>query len=136
MVCAGEEVCGQILLCVGRFELVGPGDSRGEVGSGAGGVELGVVGGVFVCWIIPVVPAFGAQICGQVGVDVDDAGVGSPRTAEAYGVVGGSGAFCAGGCGVHGLGVVVDGAGDVTVDDDVAGGLVRRGAGLRSDEAG
>src|SRR5207245_1836302 len=85
---------------------------------------------------VPVVPAGGVEVGGKFGVDVDDAGVGAPGAAEGGGAVGRGRALGAGGGGVHGCGVVVDAAGDAAVEDDVAGGLAWRGAGLCGEVSG
>ncbi len=89
MVFAAEEGGGEELLGFGGGELVGPGDAGGGIRAGAGAVGFGVAGGLFVGGIVPVVPADGVEVGGELGVDVDDAGVGAPGTAEADGVVGG-----------------------------------------------
>src|ERR1700726_2282726 len=70
----GQEGCREILPGFGWGELVGPGDAGGGVCAGAGGVRFGVVGGLFVGGIVPVVPAGGVEIGGGRGVDVDEAG--------------------------------------------------------------
>src|ERR1700731_3334803 len=111
IVCAAEECCGEIFLRFGGSELVGPGGSGGGVCAWTGGVRFGVVGGLFVGGIVPVIPAGRVEVGGELGVDVDDAGVGTPGAAEGGGAVGGGRALCSGGGGVHGWGGVVDAAG-------------------------
>jgi hypothetical protein len=115
---------------------VGPRDPSGWAGARTGAVGFGVVGSLFVGGIVPVVPAGGVEVGWKLSVDIDDAGVGPPGTAEADGVVCGFGAFCAGGRGVHGRGIVAEAAGDAAVEDDVPGGLVGGRAGLRGEVAG
>ena len=82
------------------------------------------------------VPAEGVEFGGQRCVDVDDAGVCAPGAAEADGVVCRGRTLCAGGCGIHGWCCGFQAAGDVAIDDDVAGGLIGGGARLGGDEAG
>src|ERR1700738_2819370 len=96
----GQEGCREILPGFGWGELVGPGDAGGGVCAGAGGVRFGVVGGLVVGGIVPVVPAGGVEIGGEFGVEVDDLGVRAPWAAEGGSVVSGGGAFCAGDGGV------------------------------------
>ena len=121
---AVEKSCGEILFCFPRSELVGPGHSSGGIGSGAGTVGLGIIRGLFIGGIVPIIPAGRIEIGGEFGVDIDNAGVRAPRAAQ-------NGRVARGGCthgarsrGIHRCGVVVDAAGDLAVEDDVAGGLV------------
>src|SRR3981189_2020943 len=116
---------------------MGPGDSGGGVcachRSGAGRVRFAVVRGLFVGGIVPVVPAGGVEVGGEFGVDVDDARVRSPGTAEAGGVVGGGGAFCSGGGGAQwGGGVGVRGGVGGSVGVEL--GTVEDGGGVAEDE--
>jgi len=66
------------LLRFGCGDLVGPGDAGARACAEAGGVRFGVVGSFFVGGIVPVVPAGGVEVGRELGVDVDDAGVGAP----------------------------------------------------------
>ncbi len=74
----------------------------------AGVGALGVVGGLFVRGFTPVVPALGARVDGQLGVEVNDAEYGRQGAAQEE-VMSGEGGFV---------------GGDAAVGDDVAGGLV------------
>ena len=121
---AAEKSCGEILFCFLWSELVGPGNSSGGIGSGAGTVGLGIISGLFISGIVPIIPAGGIEIGGEFGVDVDDEGVRAPRAAQTAGVASRGCTHGARSRGIHRCGIVVDAAGDLAVEDDVAGGLV------------
>ena len=121
---AAEKGCGEISFRFGGSELVGPGDSSGGIGSRTGAVGLGIISGLFISGIVPIIPAGGIEVGGEFGVDVDDEGVRAPRAAESDGVACGGCTPGARGGGIHRCGFVVDAAGDLAVEDDVAGGLV------------
>ena len=100
---AGRQSSGPRRKVSGRYFLASAGVSWWDQGTRAEGLapgpvefEFGVVGGGFVGGIVPVVPAGGVEVGGELGVDEDDAGVGAPGAAEAGGAVGGGGALGAG----------------------------------------
>src|ERR1017187_6510626 len=151
---AGEEVLWEILLHFGGGELVGPGDAGGGAGARAGGPGFGVVGGGFVGCAAPVVPAARIHFGGEFRVDENDAGVGAPGAAEAdlartrarggrsfCGLVPtqaelGWGTRLSGGWRGRQCWRRFEAYGDFAREDDVAGGLIGRGARLGGDEAG
>ena len=97
-----------------------PRNSAGRIRAGTSAVGFGVEGSLLVRSLAPVVPTCGTDLARQFGMDIDDAGVRTPRTAKAYA------AFLRG----------VESADNFAVEDDVAGALVGRGAGLRREKAG
>jgi hypothetical protein len=72
MVGAGEENPGIKLLCFRSGKLVRPEHADGGVRARSFVVELRVPGSPFVGGVVPVVPAFGTDVGGKLGVDVDD----------------------------------------------------------------
>jgi len=93
------------------------GDGVPVVGAGeeGGREKLRGLGG----WIRPIIPAGGVEVGGELCVNEDHAGVRTPGTAKVDAL----------------LRSGVERIGNAGVEDDIAGGLVGRGTGLRGDEA-
>jgi len=128
VVFSGEKRFGQELTSLRGAELVGPGNAGGRIGAGTGAVEFRVPGLRSLVGAAPYIPSLRDYIGGQFGADVDDPREWTPGTAEADGIARGCCLIRRRGRG--------DSAGDFAVEDDVAGGLIGRGARLRGQVAG
>lgn len=120
MVGAGEEDVGKELRGIGGGELVRPVDARRGRSAGPGRVGFGVVGGGFVGGVGPITPAGRVDVGGELCINEDHAGVRTPGATEVGGLVSGR----------------IERGGDAGVEDDIAGGLIGRGARLCGDVAG
>src|ERR1700735_5874540 len=85
---AAEKGCGEISFCFGGSELVGPGDSSGGIGSRTGAVGLGIISGLFISGIVPIIPAGGIEVGGGGGGGGDDWGGEAAGAGGACGVGG------------------------------------------------
>ena len=95
-----------------------PGDAGRRVGAWAGAVELGIEGLRRSGSLAPGIPPLWRYVGGKFGVDVDDAGIGTPRAAKA-------GYLLLRGCRIR-PGNMLDPAGHLAVQNYVAGCLVGR----------
>src|ERR1035438_6970270 len=104
-----------------------PGDAARWVRPWAFAVELRVEGLGLACGLAPNIPSLRNNICREFGIDVDHARIGTPRPPEAGRLSCGRRLVPRG----TRSGGVIDAAGHLAVENDEAGGLIGRSAGLR-----
>src|SRR3954462_15369549 len=103
MILAAEDVRDRVLVGFFLGELFRPAEAFVGSGAGAGAVELGVAGGLFVLRVSPVVPALRFDVIADLAIEIRDGGIRAPGTAEVGHLVGLANRLGGGGIGGGGV---------------------------------
>src|SRR5262249_12836080 len=77
-----QDILDGICFRLGLGQLTRPGHASADTGSWTTAAELGITGGLFLRWIVPIVPARGAHVRGHLGIEKYGCRVGTPGPAD------------------------------------------------------